>query len=67
MQVNEKAGPFSCLLCVGPLFAEGGNPELQPYLDGTKAVPIPTYFVDGLPNGRCNPHPLHCSAPRSPV
>ena len=54
MQVNAKAGPFTCMLCVGPLFAEGDNAELQPYLDGTKQVPLPTYFIDGLPHGRCD-------------
>lgn len=54
VQVNAKAGPFTCMLCVGPLFAEGDNAELQPYLDGTKQVPLPTYFIDGLPHGRCD-------------
>jgi hypothetical protein len=45
------------MLCVGPLFAEGDNAELQPYLDGTKQVPLPTYFIDGLPHGRCDHTP----------
>ena len=42
-----KAGPFDMLLCVGQFFASGENTELQPFLDGTAEIPVPTYFICG--------------------
>jgi hypothetical protein len=53
--VNKKAGPFKCMFCVGKFFGDDqGAGELQPFLDGSAKVPLPTYFVDGLPFGRCH-------------
>jgi len=50
--VSKKAGPFRCMFCVGKFFGEGGAGELQPYLSGGAKIPLPTYFVDGMPQGR---------------
>mmetsp|Transcript_25623 Transcript_25623/g.48535 ORF Transcript_25623/g.48535 Transcript_25623/m.48535 type:complete len:637 (-) Transcript_25623:202-2112(-) len=50
--VNQKAGPFNCIFCVGTFFGADGNGDLQDYLDGKLKVPLPTYFLDGRPLGR---------------
>jgi hypothetical protein len=42
-----KAGPFLMLLCVGKFFGTGDDTEIKSYIDGTKAIPIPTYFIHG--------------------
>ena len=36
----------------GASTAKPNNDELRPYVDGTSAAPMPTYFVDALPRGR---------------
>jgi hypothetical protein len=45
--VNKSNGPFDMLLCVGQFFpAQGGaTSDLKEYLEGRKAVPLPTYFI----------------------
>ena len=59
-RLNERAGPFSAVLCSGRFFQPDGsaNDELLPYLQGRLQVAVPTYFivggedanpVDGLP------------------
>mgnify|MGYP001969550677 FL=1 len=59
-RLNERAGPFSAVLCSGRFFHPDGsaNDELLPYLQGRLKVAVPTYFivggedanpVDGLP------------------
>jgi len=49
---QDKAGPFAALLCVGDFFAKDGSiEELQPYLDGEKKIPMPTYLVAGEETG----------------
>lgn len=44
-----KAGPFSMLLCVGKFFGDGedSDVEILNYINGTKTIPIPTYFIHG--------------------
>ncbi|KAK3270266.1 hypothetical protein CYMTET_21316 [Cymbomonas tetramitiformis] len=49
--VNKSNGPFDCCFCVGSFFGDGSTSELQPYLDGKSTLPIPVYFIDGLPGG----------------
>ena len=47
-KLNQKAGPFAALLCVGCFFdREGHQDDLVPYLEGKSLVPIPTYFITG--------------------
>eukprot|EP00854_Cymbomonas_tetramitiformis_P017841 gene17841-21245_t len=47
-KVNKKAGPFAALFCVGQFFgATGETDELLPYLEGSKTIPVPTYFIYG--------------------
>jgi diadenosine tetraphosphate (Ap4A) HIT family hydrolase len=43
----QKKGPFDALFCVGTFFARGAQDlgELEPYLNGAKSVPVPTYFI----------------------
>lgn len=65
-KVHKAHGPFDAVFCVGTFFAdalaEQPLQELEPYLQGKKTVPVPTYFilgqessslelVDKLPNG----------------
>ena len=63
----SPAGPFTALFCVGNFFGEspaaadgdgtGAGDDathagVRPYIDGTLTAPLPTYFIDGLPDGR---------------
>eukprot|EP00466_Bigelowiella_natans_P014490 jgi/Bigna1/67266/fgenesh1_pg.3_\ len=51
---QERVGPFEALFCVGDFFApseDGHVEELRPYLEGTKNIPIPTYFIGGKETG----------------
>ena len=59
---TAKAGPFDALFAVGTFFAKDGAAELEPYLNGQLAVPLPTYIIAGdepdsppvpLPNDGC--------------
>lgn len=46
--MNKSNGPFGLLLCVGQFFpGQGGDAsaEVADYLEGRKAVPLPTYFI----------------------
>ena len=54
-QVNKAAGPFEAIFCVGRFCGaeEGAAGDLPSYVDGTATAPVPTYFVDGLPGGKC--------------
>ena len=46
--LNEKAGPFSALLCTGRFFGTAEQPhQLDKYLSGEAAVAVPTYFICG--------------------
>ena len=47
-KLNQKAGPFAALLCVGRFFDKDGHQDdLVPYLEGKASVPVPTYFITG--------------------
>ncbi|CAG9865148.1 unnamed protein product [Phyllotreta striolata] len=49
--INNKSGPFDCLLCVGNFFGIN-NREFIEYKLGDKKVPIPTYILG--PNNESN-------------
>lgn len=42
--INKKNGPFDFLLCVGNFFGQN-NMELEPYKNGAKNIPVPTYII----------------------
>lgn len=42
--INKKSGPFDFLLCVGNFFGVN-NCELEPYKNGTKSIPVPTFII----------------------
>ncbi|XP_066588758.1 CWF19-like protein 1 isoform X2 [Prorops nasuta] len=42
--INKKNGPFDFLLCVGNFFGVN-NVELEPYKNGIKSIPVPTYII----------------------
>jgi hypothetical protein len=54
-QVNKAAGPFEAIFCVGRFCGaeEGAAGDLPSFVEGTASAPVPTYFVDGLPGGKC--------------
>lgn len=54
-QVNKAAGPFEAIFCVGRFCGaeEGAAGDLPSYVEGTASAPVATYFVDGLPGGKC--------------
>ncbi|KAJ4797865.1 Zinc finger CCCH domain-containing protein 59 [Rhynchospora pubera] len=48
--LNQSTGPFDALFCVGQFFSANANAnandlELEEYVQGRAAVPIPTYFT----------------------
>jgi hypothetical protein len=48
--INDKHGPFTCMLCLGDLFSSDeptGEQEAAALLEGSLAFPIPTYFYQG--------------------
>ncbi|KAG7201776.1 hypothetical protein KM043_004496 [Ampulex compressa] len=42
--INKKSGPFDFLLCAGNFFGKD-NIELEPYKNGMKNIPVPTYII----------------------
>eukprot|EP01122_Echinamoeba_exundans_P005344 TRINITY_DN15511_c0_g1_i1.p1 TRINITY_DN15511_c0_g1~~TRINITY_DN15511_c0_g1_i1.p1 ORF type:complete len:578 (+),score=80.51 TRINITY_DN15511_c0_g1_i1:47-1735(+) len=46
-KLNEKAGPFHMLLCIGKFYgaAENSQKELEAYISGQKQMSIPTFFI----------------------
>ena len=42
--INKKNGPFEFLLCTGNFFGKK-NSELEPYKNGTKTIPVPTFII----------------------
>eukprot|EP00271_Cylindrocystis_brebissonii_P005852 TRINITY_DN1818_c0_g2_i1.p1 TRINITY_DN1818_c0_g2~~TRINITY_DN1818_c0_g2_i1.p1 ORF type:complete len:179 (+),score=32.51 TRINITY_DN1818_c0_g2_i1:34-537(+) len=53
--VNKSNGPFDCIFAVGAFFppklAEGEDSPIKAYMVGSKAVPIPTYFIGDIGEG----------------
>lgn len=45
--LHKKAGPFQMLLAVGSFYGSSAasQAELEAYKNGSKQVPIPTYFI----------------------
>lgn len=54
--INKKNGPFDFLLCVGNFFGKN-NIELEPFKNGSKTIPVPTYIIGPNEESTVNHYP----------